>query len=166
MKIMLKPIHQQVVVLFGATSGLALKPPFRWHARARVWPGRARAVQRGPGGQPRTPRNWHRACDGRNPERQRAAFEQRAAVEQRAVDGRQHGHDDGRHERHRHDGGRDGGRPDGDGAGDADAADWDEVKGVADQVVARFGRIDTWVQAASVSEWALFEETTPMSSAG
>lgn len=43
----------------------------------------------------------------------------------------------------------------------ADATRWEEVKAAADQVVAHFGRIDTWVQAAAVSEWALFEDTTP-----
>ena len=43
----------------------------------------------------------------------------------------------------------------------ADATRWEEVKSVADQTMAHFGRIDTWVQTAGVSEWALFEDTSP-----
>jgi NAD(P)-dependent dehydrogenase (short-subunit alcohol dehydrogenase family) len=44
---------------------------------------------------------------------------------------------------------------------EADITNWEQVKGVADQVVQRFGRIDTWVNLAAVSEWALFEDTNP-----
>ncbi|RPJ37597.1 MAG: SDR family NAD(P)-dependent oxidoreductase, partial [Chloroflexi bacterium] len=44
---------------------------------------------------------------------------------------------------------------------EADVTNFEQVKSVADQVVQRFGRIDTWVNLAAVSEWALFEDTSP-----
>jgi len=43
----------------------------------------------------------------------------------------------------------------------ADAKEWEQVKSVADEALARFGRLDTWVHVASVDEWALFEDLTP-----
>jgi NAD(P)-dependent dehydrogenase (short-subunit alcohol dehydrogenase family) len=43
----------------------------------------------------------------------------------------------------------------------ADTADFEQVKNVADQAAARFGRIDTWVHAAAISLYAKFEDTTP-----
>lgn len=44
---------------------------------------------------------------------------------------------------------------------EADMTDFEQLRGVAEQVVQRFGRIDTWVNVAAVSEWALFEDTSP-----
>lgn len=44
---------------------------------------------------------------------------------------------------------------------EADVTQFEQVKSVADQVVQRFGRIDTWVNVAAVAEWALFEDTSP-----
>lgn len=44
---------------------------------------------------------------------------------------------------------------------EADVTSFDQVKSAADQVVQRFGRIDTWVNVTGVSEWALFEDTSP-----
>lgn len=43
----------------------------------------------------------------------------------------------------------------------ADATDWAQVKAVADDAARRFGRIDTWVQAAAVSVYAPFQQTEP-----
>ncbi|MGE5602796.1 MAG: SDR family oxidoreductase [Nitrososphaerales archaeon] len=43
----------------------------------------------------------------------------------------------------------------------ADAADFDQVKQVAEDTVKRFGRIDTWVQLAAVSLYAPFEQHEP-----
>jgi NAD(P)-dependent dehydrogenase (short-subunit alcohol dehydrogenase family) len=42
-----------------------------------------------------------------------------------------------------------------------DVSEFDQVKALADFAVERFGRIDTWVQLASVSIYATFEETRP-----
>lgn len=41
----------------------------------------------------------------------------------------------------------------------ADAQKPDDVRMVAEEAVSTFGRLDTWVHLAAVSEWALFEET-------
>jgi NAD(P)-dependent dehydrogenase (short-subunit alcohol dehydrogenase family) len=43
----------------------------------------------------------------------------------------------------------------------ADVADWEQIKAVADEAVARYGRLDTWVGNAGVGLFAKFEETTP-----
>lgn len=43
----------------------------------------------------------------------------------------------------------------------AEASDPVQVQALADQAVATYGRIDTWVQLAGVSMWALVEETRP-----
>lgn len=43
----------------------------------------------------------------------------------------------------------------------ADTAEFQEVKAVADRAVREYGHMDTWVQAAAVSLYATFEETTP-----
>jgi NAD(P)-dependent dehydrogenase (short-subunit alcohol dehydrogenase family) len=42
-----------------------------------------------------------------------------------------------------------------------DVADFEQVKGLAATAVAKFGRIDTWVNVAAVSVYARFEDTTP-----
>lgn len=42
-----------------------------------------------------------------------------------------------------------------------DVTDETQVRNVARDAVARFGRIDTWVNVAGVSVYALFEDTTP-----
>lgn len=44
---------------------------------------------------------------------------------------------------------------------EGDITDFEQMRSVAEQVVQRFGRIDTWVNVAAVSEWALFEDTSP-----
>ena len=43
----------------------------------------------------------------------------------------------------------------------ADVARWEEVEGIAAQAVARFGRIDTWVNNAAVTEYAAVADMTP-----
>jgi NAD(P)-dependent dehydrogenase (short-subunit alcohol dehydrogenase family) len=43
----------------------------------------------------------------------------------------------------------------------ADTSDPEQVRALADQVVAQCGRIDTWVQLAGIAMWACFDETTP-----
>lgn len=42
----------------------------------------------------------------------------------------------------------------------ADVSLWDQVQRVADEAVSRFGRIDTWVNNAAVSEYATVEQMT------
>lgn len=44
---------------------------------------------------------------------------------------------------------------------EADVTNFEQVRSVAEQVVQRFGHLDTWVNLAAVSEYALFEDTTP-----
>jgi NAD(P)-dependent dehydrogenase (short-subunit alcohol dehydrogenase family) len=44
---------------------------------------------------------------------------------------------------------------------EADVTNWEQVRSAAEEVVQRLGRIDTWVNLAAVSEWALFEDTSP-----
>lgn len=44
---------------------------------------------------------------------------------------------------------------------EADITNFEQIRGVAEQVMQRMGRIDTWVNVAAVSEWALFEDTSP-----
>lgn len=41
-----------------------------------------------------------------------------------------------------------------------DVAEWDQVEALARRAVERFGRIDTWVNNAVVSEYGLAEEQT------
>jgi NAD(P)-dependent dehydrogenase (short-subunit alcohol dehydrogenase family) len=43
----------------------------------------------------------------------------------------------------------------------AEVTDFEQVKAVADQAVAAFGRLDTWVSLAGTSVWAPVEQTTP-----
>jgi NAD(P)-dependent dehydrogenase (short-subunit alcohol dehydrogenase family) len=43
----------------------------------------------------------------------------------------------------------------------ADAADFEQVRRVAEHAASVYGRIDTWVHLAAVSIYATFEETTP-----
>lgn len=42
-----------------------------------------------------------------------------------------------------------------------DITNYEQMRLVADQVVQRFGRIDTWVNVADVSQFGLFENTSP-----
>ncbi len=104
----LKPIEQQVVVLFGASSGIGREAALQFAARG------AKVV---------------------------AVARRRSALESLAEDIRLRG-------------------------GIcvplvAEATDFAQVKGVADDAAKRFGRIDTWVQVASVSLYAPFEEHEP-----
>ena len=41
-----------------------------------------------------------------------------------------------------------------------DVGEWDQVERLAQQAIGRLGRIDTWVNNAAVSEYALFEQMT------
>ena len=43
----------------------------------------------------------------------------------------------------------------------ADATDFEQVKSAAEQIISTFGRIDTWVNLAAVTEYALFEDMGP-----
>lgn len=43
----------------------------------------------------------------------------------------------------------------------ADVTEFEQVKAVADRAIQEYGRIDTWVQLASVAVWGTFEQTTP-----
>ena len=43
----------------------------------------------------------------------------------------------------------------------ADAAEFEQVKAVADRAAEAYGRLDTWVHLAAVSVFAPFDETTP-----
>lgn len=43
----------------------------------------------------------------------------------------------------------------------ADVTIFEQVKAVADEAVAQYGRLDTWAHVAGVSLYATFEETTP-----
>ena len=43
----------------------------------------------------------------------------------------------------------------------ADAAEFEEVKAVADRAAEEYGRLDTWVHMAGVGLFAAFEDTTP-----
>ncbi len=43
---------------------------------------------------------------------------------------------------------------------EGDITNFEDMRSVAEQVIQRFGRIDTWVNVAAVGEWALFEDTS------
>ncbi len=43
----------------------------------------------------------------------------------------------------------------------AEAADFEQVRAVADAAVNAFGHLDTWVHVAAVTQYARFDETTP-----
>jgi NAD(P)-dependent dehydrogenase (short-subunit alcohol dehydrogenase family) len=167
MKINLKPIQDQVVVLFGATSGIGLMTAMKMAEKG------ARVVIVG------------RSQDGLN----EAQEQVRQHVQNvRMTQSRTNGHDDWMQTEDAAGMGTSGMQTTGQGTGtypasgsvantgttgmtgtmedtvvamEADATNWDQVKGVADQVAQRFGRIDTWVNVAGVSEWALFEDTNP-----
>ncbi len=104
----LKPINEQVVVVFGASSGIGRQTALRFAQRG------ARVVVAARG----------------------------AAGLQSLVDEIT----------------RDGGEAT---AITADVTDFAQVKAVADGAVARYGRLDTWVHAAAVAIYALFDSTTP-----
>jgi len=104
----LKPINEQVVVVFGASSGIGRQTALRFAQRG------ARVVVAARG----------------------------AAGLQSLVDEIT----------------RDGGEAT---AITADVTDFAQVKAVADGTVARYGRLDTWVHAAAVAIYALFDSTTP-----
>jgi NAD(P)-dependent dehydrogenase (short-subunit alcohol dehydrogenase family) len=107
-KVRLKPLDEQVVVVLGASSGIGRASALRLAARgarlvvgARSEPGLTSLVQEitAAGGEA-----VHLACD---------------------------------------------------------AADPDQVERLADLAISRFGRIDTWVNAAALSQFSTFEDTTP-----
>src|SRR5215213_3791692 len=41
-----------------------------------------------------------------------------------------------------------------------DVSDWEQVQHLARETVDRFGRIDTWINVASIAEYATIQETT------
>ncbi len=43
----------------------------------------------------------------------------------------------------------------------ADVSNWEDVERIARETVARYGRIDVWVNNAAVAEWSLVEAMTP-----
>lgn len=156
MKAKLKPIHDQVVVLFGATSGIGLETALQMVEKgARV------------------------AIVGRSQEGLNDALEQvrQHAQAHREYTNRTNGGSNypiGRREWMQGEMGATGLAAESADlpmttstiedqviALEADITKWEDVKGVADQVVQRMGRIDTWVNVAAVAEWALFEDTNP-----
>lgn len=104
----LKPIDEQVVVVFGASSGI----------------GRETALQ-----------------FGRRGARVVVAARDREGLESLADEIRQEGGQAV--------------------VAQADAADFEQVKAVADSAVNAFGHLDTWVHVASVTQYARFDQTTP-----
>jgi NAD(P)-dependent dehydrogenase (short-subunit alcohol dehydrogenase family) len=148
MKPKLKPIHDQVVVLFGATSGIGLDTAMSMVEKgARV------------------------AIVGRNQEGLNDALERVRSHAQASALLR--GRGNGKHQLiTSYDSPAGTQSQFGEQTGvhemeeqvisiEADATDFEQVKSVAEQVMQRFGRIDTWVNVVAVSEWALFEDTSP-----
>lgn len=43
----------------------------------------------------------------------------------------------------------------------ADVSNWGDIVRVVDETMARFGRIDVWINNAAVAEWSLIEDLTP-----
>jgi NAD(P)-dependent dehydrogenase (short-subunit alcohol dehydrogenase family) len=146
MKPKLRPIENQVVVLFGATSGIGLET-------AQMMAGKGTKV----------------VIVGRNQEGLNQAVERVQQHAQGSLSARKHGNG-GRQSAYHHPSGminvEEGGAPvteiEEQVMGiEADMTSWEQVKSVADHVMQRFGRIDTWVNIAAVSQWALFEDTNP-----
>lgn len=104
----LKPIHEQVMVVFGASSGIGRETAIRFARRG------ARVVVSARG---------------------------REGLESLVDTIREFG-------------GEALARP-------AEAADFEQVRAVADEAVREYGHLDTWVHAAAVNMWASFEQTTP-----
>jgi NAD(P)-dependent dehydrogenase (short-subunit alcohol dehydrogenase family) len=142
----LRPIENQVVVLFGATSGIGLETAMKMAGKG------SKVV-----------------IVGRNQEGLDQAVERVQEHGRTSRQARSHGN--GSHQvAYQQPGGmiqvEEGGAPvavtEEQVIGiEADVTNWEQVKSVADQVVQRFGRIDTWVNIAAVSQWALFEDTNP-----
>ncbi len=128
MQVKLRPIQQQVVVLFGATSGIGLETALRMVEKgARV------------------------AIIGRSKEGVDMAVD-RVCEHLRVSQLQSHRDTDlsglyGVQDRVL--------------GIEADTTHWEQVRNAAEEVVATYGRIDTWVHLAGVGEWALFEDTTP-----
>lgn len=143
----LKPIHDQVVVLMGATSGIGLETAMHMAAKgAKVAIiGRNQESLTEATDQVRSHVATHRMMRGRRDgQRQRTMMQQTQygtpVVEGQATTAEMEDQVIGL---------------------EADITNFDQVKSIADQVVQRFGRIDTWVNLAAVGEWALFEDTNP-----
>lgn len=137
MKPVLRSISEQVVVLFGATSGIGLESALHFVEKgAKV------------------------ALVGRSKEGLREAFEQvrMHATASKYAEGHANG---GSHTSAAMDDAAAVASADEQILSlEADVTNFDEVRSVAQQVNEHFGRIDTWVNVVGVSEWALFEETT------
>jgi NAD(P)-dependent dehydrogenase (short-subunit alcohol dehydrogenase family) len=148
MKIKLKPIEDQVVVLVGATSGIGLETAMYLVER------QARVVIVG------------RSQDGLN-----QALEQVRAHAAASYMAQSHGSNGNDMFRHMT---GEGGEyissernspeyvmEDQVVALEGDITNFDQMRAVAEQTIQRFGRFDTWVNVAAVSEYALFEDTSP-----
>ncbi len=156
MKAKLKPIHDQVIVLFGATSGIGLETALQMVEKGarvaivgRSQEGLTDALERvrqhaqtsqsylnrtnGGANYPVGRREWMQGEMGATgvASAESASSPVTSTMEDQVI------------------------------GLEADITRWEDVKGVADQVVQRMGRIDTWVNIAAVSEWALFEDTNP-----
>jgi NAD(P)-dependent dehydrogenase (short-subunit alcohol dehydrogenase family) len=108
MKIELKPVEEQVVVVFGASSGIGRQTALRFAERGAKVVASARSET---------------GLSSLMSEIRQGGGEAIAVV--------------------------------------ADAADFDQVKVVADRAVDKYGRLDTWAHLAAVSLYAPLEQTTP-----
>lgn len=142
----LKPIHDQVVVLMGATSGIGLETAMHMAAKGakvaiigRHQDSINEAIE-----QIRSYVATHQMMRGRRDGQRQRTMQQTEYgtpyVEEQAATAEMEDQVIGL---------------------EADITNFDQVKSAADQVVQRFGRIDTWVNLAAVGEWALFEDTNP-----
>ncbi len=127
MRIHLKPLRDQAVVLFGATSGIGLETALRMVEKGakvaivgRSQEGLDVAVDR-----VREHLRVHHLMHKRNHNQNEATLDETViGIE-------------------------------------ADASQWESVKSAADKAMSAFGQIDTWVHLAGVTEYALFEDTSP-----
>jgi NAD(P)-dependent dehydrogenase (short-subunit alcohol dehydrogenase family) len=150
MKLKLKPIHDQVIVLFGATSGIGLETAMYMVEKdakvaiiGRSQEGLNEAVIRIREHANASMLARQRSTNGSHYETFGSIAGQAASeamgessmttemVEEQVI------------------------------AIEADVTNWEQVRSAAEQVMQRLGRIDTWVNLAAVSEWALFEDTSP-----
>jgi NAD(P)-dependent dehydrogenase (short-subunit alcohol dehydrogenase family) len=148
MKPKLKPIHEQAIVLFGATSGIGLETAMHMVEKGasvaivgRSQEGLNDAVQR-----VREHAQASQMARGHSTNGSRyqtyGNLESAAAEEMSATTSTTEMDEQVI-------------------AIEADVTNWEQVRSAAEQVVQNFGRIDTWVNLAAVSEWALFEDTSP-----
>jgi NAD(P)-dependent dehydrogenase (short-subunit alcohol dehydrogenase family) len=146
MKVKLRPMHEQVVVLVGATSGIGLETALQMAEKGarlviigRSQEGLADAVE-----QVRIRSEHSRMVRGAILGRAGDAVPGAAFASVEA-----------------------GGAPVATMTGEhvlaleGEVTDFESMRQAAEQVIQRFGRIDTWVNVVGVGEWALFEDTSP-----